>query len=484
MLGVHSRMRPVRVRPRVASAAAVLALLAGSLVVSVQPVNAAAQAAPVPTTAPDAKSAAALAMSSGTRVEVMSERTEFTQTFAEPSGTFTNESAVVPQRVHRADGSWADVDLSVVAGADGLIRPRASVADVRFSAGGTGAMVTVVKGGKKFTVSWPLGSLPKPTLSGDSATYAGVLPDVDLVVRATAGGFAHVLVLKTAAAAANPRLQAITFDLGGDARVSRLHDGSLTAVAGNTTIATASPAAMWDSRMTTAVAAKTAQAQSAPTLSGAMVDPFTPETGADKARTGDVATAANAAGDLVLRPDAALLSAATFPLFIDPAWSTAKTRWAYSTNNNTNNTDVSRARVGKDPDGRVYRSYFEFPTSAIKNKYVYRAYMQITLDHSWSCTSTPNTMFSTNPITGTPRTAWKATGWYIRMLAQVSSHANEGAGCSDSPQPDVSLNFFNEATNAAVQAVAKAGGSSATMVLSANDSTVASESTTDRWQKY
>ena len=67
------------------------------------------------------------------------------------------------------------------------------------------------------------------------------------------------------------------------------------------------------------------------------------------------------------------------------------------------------------------------------------------VDHTWSCGDTPNTIFSTNPLGGIPRTAWKSTGWYVKMLAQVSSHANEGAGCSDSPQPDMTVNFNTDA---------------------------------------
>jgi hypothetical protein len=41
----------------------------------------------------------------------------------------------VPQRVHRPDGSWADIDLSLRKGRDGLLRPIVSTADVRFGQG-------------------------------------------------------------------------------------------------------------------------------------------------------------------------------------------------------------------------------------------------------------------------------------------------------------------------------------------------------------
>ena len=468
---------------------ALAAVVAAAAVTAIAP-SAAAQAAPAaaqpgPRTAPDEASARALATSTGARVEVTSERTEYNQMFAEPTGRFTYESAVVPQRVHRADGSWADVDLGLAGGADGLLRPRASVADVRFSAGGSGPLVMLVRGGQTLTLSWPLGALPAPAVSGDSATYANVLPDVDLTVRATSDGFSHVLVVKSAAAAANPQIKTINFHLGGTAQFRRARDGSLTAIAGSAIMASAAPPAMWDSPAAPAAAARSlAEPVTAP-AEGVDAKPSSVAAPADDARTANVGTALDAAHDLVLKPDAALLASASFPLYIDPAWSTGKSRWAYSTNNNSNNTDTSRARVGKDPSsGVIYRSYFEFPISAIKKKYVYDAYVQAKVDHSYSCASTPNTIFSTSPIASTPRTAWKSTSWYTKMLAQVSSHANEGAGCSDSPQPDMTINFNTDAVKSVVQAGATAGSSTITFVISAVDSSVSGESTQDRWKKY
>ncbi|XVV10808.1 LamG domain-containing protein [Actinoplanes sp. CA-131856] len=433
-----------------------------------------------PLSAADEVSARRLALASGERVEVLSERTQYTQVFANAEGGLTAESAVVPQRVHRSDGTWADVDLALQAGT-GDIRPKASVADVRFSDGGAGPMVTLVRSGKSLTVSWPLGDLPKPVVDGDSATYADVLPQVDLVLRATVDGFAHVLVVKTAAAAADSKLAQIQFDLGGDVQIRRGRDGSLAAVGGGMTVAMAAAPMMWDSHQAPPAAARSAQVQQG----GAGDDPSTPTAPGNSAHTAPVTTELTAAGDLVLKPDAGLLSSATFPLFIDPPWSTGKSRWSYSTNNNSNNTDLSVARVGRDPDsGIVYRSLFEFPTTFLKGKYVHDAYVHMVVDHSWSCVNTPNTLLTSPPISGVPRTAWKTTGWYLKMLAQVSSHASEGGGCADSPQPDMPVNFNTDTLKGAVQSAANAGSSSVTFVMSAVDSTIAGESTLDRWKKY
>lgn len=134
-------------RAQITSALTVLAVVAGGSLMVAPPSYAATAPVTSAVTAPDEASAQRLAERTDSRVEVTSQRTEYSQMFAEPTGNFTYESAVVPQRVHRADGSWADVDLTLVAGGDGLIRPRVSVADVRFSDGGSGPLVTLAGGG-------------------------------------------------------------------------------------------------------------------------------------------------------------------------------------------------------------------------------------------------------------------------------------------------------------------------------------------------
>ncbi|MBM2615792.1 laminin G domain-containing protein [Actinoplanes sp. LDG1-06] len=459
-------MTPARTRAWIAGTAVLAVVLSGSSV-AIRP----AAAAP----AVSGVEASRLAQRTGERTEVVSERTERSQLFAEPDGRFTYQASALPKHVRRADGSWAPVDLTLTT-SGGAVRPRVSPADVRFSAGGAEPMATLVEDGRTLTVDWPLGDLPAPKLADDSATYAEVLPGVDLVVRATHGGFAHVLAVKSAEAAANPELRQITFDLGGDTDVRRAADGSLQAVAGGRLVATAGSPAMWDSRPAAATAKTTARA-AAPES--------TPAEPGDFARIAPVATAVTSNGDLVLKPDAALLAKATYPLFIDPDWSTGKYRWAYSTSTGNNNTDLSVARVGKDPESNTtYRSYFEFPTGAIKGKWVQSAYVQMEVDHTASCTDTPNSMLSANPPSSTPRSAWRTQDWYLKHLAQVSSHASQGGGCADSPQPNVTINFRTDAVSARVRAVAKTGSATTTFVFSAVDSAVSGESIENRWKKY
>ncbi|MFM9662815.1 hypothetical protein, partial [Streptomyces scabiei] len=72
--------------------------------------------------------------------------------------------------------------------------------------------VTMRRAGREFALTWPYGKLPAPSVDGDTATYAEVLPGVDLTVRAEADGFGHLIVVKTPEAAADSRLARL--DLG------------------------------------------------------------------------------------------------------------------------------------------------------------------------------------------------------------------------------------------------------------------------------
>lgn len=468
-----------------------LVALAGLLAGSVATGAGAAQATPGSparavgdvSVAPDAASAVTAARRSGHRVEVGSARTELTQLFANPSGGFTAEAAVMPQRVKRDDGSWVNIDLSLRRSADGWV-PKASAAQVRFSDGGRGPAVVLSRAGRTLSLSWPDG-LPKPTVSGEAATYAEVLPGTDLVLRATHTGFTHVFVVRTPQAAANARLRELRFDLGGEAQVRQGAGGRLSAVVDGQEIASAESAVMWDSTTGSGDAGLAGRA------SGGTVTRPGPSTSSTAAAPGDRArTAAVRAevsdGQLVLRPDPQLLTGgkATFPVFIDPAWSTAKSRWAYATQNNSNNTDTTIARVGKDPDsGKIYRSYFDFPLSAIRGKHIESAYVQMKLDHSWSCTDTPTYLYHSNGIASTPRTTWAPKLHSQKSTAQ--SHANEGFGCSDSPQPDMTVNFTGSAVTSLIQTHATNNYSNVTVGFCACSGTDGTgESTTDRWKKF
>ena len=92
-----------------------------------------------------------------------------------------------------------------------------------------------------------------PTVDGDSAVYAEVFPGVDLRLTATAEGYREVLVVKTPAAAADPRVERIEFGLSSAGlRVRGTAGGGLSAVdADGQEVFTSPPALMWDSHTDT-----------------------------------------------------------------------------------------------------------------------------------------------------------------------------------------------------------------------------------------
>ncbi|MDP9791935.1 hypothetical protein J2S43_000447 [Catenuloplanes nepalensis] len=435
-----------------------------------------AAAAPAQATQTDEGKALADAADSGQRVEVVSERTEYSQVFADPSGKLVLESSVLPQRVRGGNGSWSDRNLNLRPASDGTLRPTASVADVRFSPGGDGPAVTTVRDGQDMHLTWPT-PLPPPTIDGDAAKYVEVLPGVDLVLRATATGFTHVLVVKTPEAADAPQVRQVQFEVGGDARLVEDPDGGLRAITDTVEIASADAPIMWDSTTTPTTAARV------PQVGGGAPRPSTPAGPGDTASIKDVDAQITDDGHLRLIPDTGLLDAppAAFPLYIDPAWSAGKWTWAYATNNNSTN-NVHNAWVGLNPStGVIHRSFFVFGTGPLKGKHIESAYVQMKLEHSWACTNQPTSMWYAGALTGTPRTAWATglKGW----MATLSSHANEAGGCG-TIQPDPWNNFQGTAVTSRIQATANEGAKDITIAFTAQAQNGTLEGVQDRWKRF
>lgn len=117
-----------------------------------------------------------------------------TTTWVNPDGTLTTNSSVVPVHVLQ-NGSWVDVDTTLVSDATG-VHPRTVQTPTVLSAGGSSAdLISSTVGTDKAGLGW-LSNLPAPTLSGSTATYANVLPGTDLVVTVGPDGYEFSLVVK------------------------------------------------------------------------------------------------------------------------------------------------------------------------------------------------------------------------------------------------------------------------------------------------
>jgi hypothetical protein len=443
----------------------------------------AAQAAPVPAapkecvaSRPDGRSATAAAADCGGRVEILAERSETSQTFANPDGSRTLEQSLEPERVRRGSG-WVPVDTTLRKGAGGVVVPGATVLPVTFSPGGTRPLAELRDGDQKLAMTWP-GKLPTPTLKGDTAVYADVLPGVDLRVTATALGFSEVLVVKSAKAARQPGLTTVRFGLKATGlTVAAKPDGGLEArdKSGRAVFVAPTPL-MWDSSGDGEGAA------------GEDADVATPGRRA-------VMPATVSGGQLTIKPDRKLLTdpGTKYPVYIDPSWTggIASNAWTtvwskYPTSkfwqNSTalqNGADKGSAGAGltRDCDGcatHKVRTFFRMNTSAVKGKVILGAKFRIEQRWSWTCSPKSNAkVWLTGGISSA--TTWNnQPSWDNNYTSQTAASRKVGAvhGCAG--PGTIEFDVKSIVTRAA-------GGSwnDVTLGLRAID-----EGTTNHWKRY
>ncbi|WP_417564600.1 DNRLRE domain-containing protein [Microbacterium sp.] len=315
------------------------------------------------------------AMAQGARVEVLSARTESSQTFAEPDGSFTSETSTGAVRVrdeHAADG-WRDVDLTLVMGDDGVVRPASPVVPVVLN-GGAGPGDTLVSaqrpGGGMIGFGWDRGALPEPVLDGNQATYRDVAPGVDLVVTATRYGFEHFYVLTTKPkdpTAVRVSLPVISKGLSLREDAS----GGVDVVGGDgKVVGQVGEALMWD----------------------ADSDPRTMRTRDLPAqqRVADVRVAKMRDGQqsLILTPDAEFLQTASYPVTIDPSvtFGSPADTFAASRYPTVNYSGDTMLRIGTwDAGADKYRTYLRFAGQPIAGTQIVSASLQLWADESWNC---------------------------------------------------------------------------------------------------
>ncbi len=459
---------------------------------------------------PTATAAVAMAAACGAPVEDVSSRTQLSQVYINPTGTRTLVGSAVPQRVRRADGSWAKVDPLLRVGIDGYLVPNATVTDVRFSGGGLTPLVTWREGSSVFTVSWPA-ALPTPKIDRDTAVYAGVLPGVDLRVTATVTGYTQTLVVSSAQAAANPALREIHYRLGGSLQAATSADGGVELRdEGGNIVASSSGASMWDSSIVAASAGEVLAGVSVPSTGqvpaehvpaehvpaeGVPAELVPEELVSDARGPGAASRSAQVAvtitgDDMVVRPDVAMLTGAStvFPLFVDPPLNKQRSKWAYANTINSNWDVGNRMWVGRNPyDGTLYRSYFEFDISAIRGTTVLSASVTSLLDHSWSCGKTWVHLYRTGSITvaSGARMAWstRPLGSGATWVDSWEGNANEAGGCGVI-QPDQTAVFDAATVRTDLQYAADSNWTGYTMGLCACNSTNGYESSQDRWKKF
>ncbi|MFI7430847.1 LamG domain-containing protein [Micromonospora sp. NPDC049836] len=382
-----------------------------------------------------ASAAASLARSCGGRVEVAAERSETNQTFANADGSFTTVASPAAVRARTGSG-WKPVDTTLRRTADGAVAPAVVVEPLRLSGGGDGPLLTFGRAGARMSLSWP-GRLPAPSLAGDTATYAEVLPGVDLQVVAGVTGYRQVLVVKSRAAAQNPALRAVRFGVSGDVRLRQGTRAGLDAVDDKGRLVFASSgASMWDSPA-----------------------PIAGPAGADAARRAEARAASDggeatphrlvempvtvAAGSLTVTPDRAMLTAAdtVYPVFIDPPFSKpSPTHWTNVMKSNPNHAyygEYSDMRVGRQwQTSDVWRSHMQFTISEMASSQILSASMHITADHTADCAGTSIELWQTARMDWPSKYTWYNDSdgdWMSRVDTETFSANEDSCPKADDP---------------------------------------------------
>lgn len=374
--------------------------------------------------------AAEVAAACDAEVEILDERTETDEVFAQPDGSTTLRRYAAPRRVRQGAG-WVDVDADLAFQPDGSVRPNAVPYGLSFSGGGTGPFVAIAEGDQRLAQTWPT-RLPRPTLDGATATYAEVLPGVDLELTATVEGYHQILVVKDRAAAANPALARIATRVTTSGGLS-LNDGPggrLDAVtaAGKKVFFSEAPV-MWDAPRKVRVDGLSVALPRQERVMGVDVQ-------------GD---------QLVVTPDQAMLQApsTTYPVRIDPTvyrysgsnWTTVRS-CASTTSYWTSKRDAMR--VGNDPAQTScrHRLLVNIPLNDLHGKLIKQSSFFANMDHSSPCGSpTPQVRLSVSTerwvTQGNTAVTWNNTDNYNAFRAWVvgtasPNSANEGRNANGS----------------------------------------------------
>ncbi len=329
------------------------------------------------------------------------------QTVAHPDGTFTRTVNAEPARMQTATG-WQDISTDLVqATVNGqpVLKPRMTPVDVTLARGGSTQMASVDdKRGHVVKQSWPFDPLPEPVVSGNTATYASVLPGVDLIQVSHKTGVSQVLKIATAEAAKDPRVVQMRIFLDAqNATVTAEPGGGLSATGTDTGKAEMRTAMgqWWDS-------SQSGVSASDPGGPG-ITRPFSLSLGSENGKQTQVL----GMSEILSLPNL------RYPLFVDPDWSTVRASYLYVDSAypgtpywNGQYTD-STVHVGYlpsywAPDGvsHTTRGYYQFDTTPMSGKIILAAVMNATETWSSSCTATPVDAWVTGGIS--PGTTWNA----------------------------------------------------------------------------
>ncbi|MFI6623083.1 DNRLRE domain-containing protein [Streptomyces sp. NPDC050528] len=353
--------------------------------------------------AKDATSALLMARLQNRKIEVLSERTTDSTTYALADGSMQTEAYAGPVRVQQDDGYWKDIDTDLSdVGAD--LEPQVAAADVAVSDGGDTDLASVAKGGKSFGLGWE-DKLPTPTVKDATASY-DLGDGQSLSATALAQGFSENITLDS-----RPTDSAVSYRIPLHLKgltLSQADSGHLLLkdTAGKL-VAEAPAPMMWDASKDTASGESAHQEQV----------------------TTKVETADDGTQTLVLTPDATFLDTATYPVTVDPTSTLAVTTdtWVQTPDYTDSQVSSQELKSGTyDSGSDIARAYLKFDVSKFAGTDITSATMKLYNYYSSTCStsgaatqarritsswSSSSVTWSTQPSTTTTGVATNTGHW-------------------------------------------------------------------------
>ncbi|BCL14612.1 LamG-like jellyroll fold domain-containing protein [Micromonospora sagamiensis] len=394
-------------------------------------------------------------------VEVLSQRGEYRDVFAQPDGTLVANEYSQAVRVLHGD-TWVPADATLVVRPDGTSSPAAALLDMRLSGGGATPLMVVERDARVMTLTWPY-PLPVPTVTGDQATYPEVFPDVDLVANVTVEGFSHVLVLKTPEAANLPELRDLRLGVTGEGLdIEETEDGGVLALdptTGNPVLEADAPT-MWDSGIPQG---NTAAGHPSGTAKNQHPNDASARGPGEDSRVARVGLD-YAQGTLRLTPDAAMLADpdTTYPVYVDPVWQgSTNSAWAmvdsgYPSEEYWKFDGKRHERIGLCPNScnssKVKRLFYRLATP-YAGKTILEAKFRVTMQHAYNSTARAAALYLM-PAGISSATNWGnqpgGSGWSGATHLDTNSPTSVQSTCTSTNQ-----NTEWDAKVAVQQAVAK-----------------------------
>jgi hypothetical protein len=468
--------------------AAAAAGVTGIAMTTVLPAPAGAAPAPAavvaqadPTEAADEATAMRLAWKHRKPVEILDQRTESSETYAQPDGTLRTRQFSRPTRVHR-DNAWVSVDTRLKA-ENGVVKPAATTLDMRFSDGGTDPMLTIVKDGKSLSMTWPF-PLPPPTLLESTATYSEVLPGVDLQLTASVDSFSQILIVKSPLAAQHSAVRRLQFGIAAQGVALRQEAGGVIKAAddaGNP-IFVSDGARMWDKPQKVKPPDITPPPAPGEGLVAAEDPAPTPEPLPTLQADLPVEVAADS---LTIIPSPLIIDdpTAKWPVYIDPGFNGGSEIWTHVSRKSPtksfwsdSNRDTMRVgQVWQAAASDDWRTLVQFNVTKLKGASIKRASVLVNVKHSASCALTPFQLWRTNAISKSSSVTWNSTKdkWW-KVLGEVKAMANK----SSCPKGNDEVEFSQAAVKSAFQDAATKNYGTVTLAFRAK-----SESDNYQWKK-